>query len=357
MAGQDTKLIKISHEELHVLITEKLAGAGLDPIQAEEVANHLVYADLSGIHSHGVVRVEYYAERISKGGVTLQPAMSFEKTGESTGIFHGDNGIGQYVVNESLPHIIHMAKNSGVAVAGISKMSHSGTMAYYLEKIAQQGLIGISMCQSDPMVVPFGGKENYFGTNPIGFGIPRAGHDPIIFDMATTIQAWGKILDARSKKQAIPSTWAVDSEGRPTTDPEKVQGLLPLAGVKGYGLMMLVDILAGSLLGLPFGKHVTSMYEDLTSPRNLGQFFIVIDPNRFSDLEIFKSTINQMVEELHSIPSIEGVESVLYPGELSKIKYQKNRIEGIEIPLEIVEYLRSPIIHFDQYGGKGAFAN
>ena len=356
MSQTEISLVNVQADELHELIKQKLVAAGLNTLHADEVANHLVYADLSGIHSHGAVRVEYYAERISKGGVTLDPQLHFEQTGESTGIFHGDNGIGQFVVNEALKHIIEIVKNSGIAVVGISKMSHSGTMSYYLEKIARSGFIGITMCQSDPMVVPFGGRENYFGTNPIGFAAPRAGHEPIVFDMATTIQAWGKILDARSRNQEIPPTWAVNKDGLPTTNPHEVQGLLPIAGPKGYGLMMIVDILAGSLLGLPFGKHVTSMYTDLTSPRNLGQLFIVIDPSRFTDASAFAERMNQMVEELHSIKPAEGFDTVLYPGERNKLVYQKHMENGIPIPKSIIDYLKSEHVHFDNFSGKGAFA-
>ncbi len=356
MAQTDVSMVTVRDAELHALIAQKLTAAGLESLQANEVANHLVYADLCGIHSHGAVRVEYYAERISKGGVTKHPQISFERTGTSTGIFHGDNGVGQYVANQALEPIVQMVKETGVATVGISKMSHSGTMAYYLEKIAKEGFIGISMCQSDPMVVPYGGRENYFGTNPIGFGIPRLNGVPIIFDMATTVQAWGKILDARSKNKEIPDTWAVDKEGKPTTDPHAVQGLLPIAGPKGYGLMMLVDILAGSLLGLPFGKHVSSMYADLSSPRDLGQFFIVIDPKKFTDIDSFEKRIDTMIDELHAIEPTEGFASVLYPGELSKITYQKNKEEGIAIPAEIIDYLKSDIVHNNQFGGKGAFA-
>ena len=138
------------------------------------------------------------------------------------------------------------------------------------------------------MVVPFGGSEVYYGTNPIAFSAPRSNGRPIVFDMATTVQAWGKILDKRSRGESIPDTWAVDETGAPTTDPNQVAGLLPIAGPKGYGLMMMVDILAGVLLGLPFGKGVSSMYADLTEERNLGHTYIIIDPARFRDIEEFK---------------------------------------------------------------------
>lgn len=351
-----TETVVVQVNELHGLIKGKLIKAGLHTEQAEEVAMHLVFADSCGIHSHGAVRVDYYAERIAKGGVTKDPELQFEKTGSSTGIFHGDNGVGQYVANLALKDTIALAKESGVAVVGISKMSHSGALSYYVKKIAEQNMIGIAMCQSDPMVVPFGGSENYYGTNPIAFAAPRKNGVPIVFDMATTVQAWGKVLDARSKNQTIPDNWAVDKDGKPTTDPHAVQGLLPISGPKGYGLMMMVDILSGILLGLPFGKHVSSMYDQLSEGRNLGQLYIVIDPQKFTDLDTFKEKIEQTVTDLHAIQPAEGFNQVYYPGEVSQIHFEKYQAEGIPIEKGIYDYLKSDIIHYDKYGGKSAFA-
>lgn len=353
----EEKLIKVTPEELHGLIQNKLQAAGLPEVQATETANHLVYADLCGVHSHGAVRVEYYAERINKGGITLDPEIGFEKTGESSGVFHGDNAQGQYVANVALEPAIEMAKKSGVAVVGISKCGHTGTLSYYLRKIAEAGLVGVAMTQSDPMAVPFGGAEVYYGTNPIGFGAPSSSGTPLIFDMATTVQAWGKILDARSKGREIPDDWAVDEKGRPTTDPNAVKGLMPIAGPKGYGLMMMVDILSGVLMNLPFGKHVSSMYHDLHSGRNLGQLYIILDPARFGDAVTFKEHITQTMEELNGIKPADGNASVRYPGQGSNQRYERNRFEGVGIPESIIHYLKSDTIHSNNYEGLGAFAN
>ena len=350
-------VVIVSPQELHNLIQNKLEKAGLKSEHADEVAKHLVFADSCGIHSHGAVRVDYYAERIAKGGVTIEPDMKFEKTGSCTGIFHGDNAIGQYVANEALKHAMEMAKENGVAVVGISKLSHSGTMAYYLEKVAANDLIGLSVCQSDPMVVPFGGREPYYGTNPIGFGAPASEGKPIVFDMATSVQAWGKILDARSKNKEIPDTWAVDRKGVPTTNPHNVGALLPISGPKGYGLMMIVDVLSGVMLGLPFGGHVSSMYDKLDEGRDLGHTFIIIDPSRFMDLNEFKENITRTKKELHAIPAAEGFEQVYYPGEVSQLTYEKYQKEGIPIEKGIYEYLVSDTIHYNKFGGQSAFAS
>ncbi|MCT3439140.1 ureidoglycolate dehydrogenase [Limosilactobacillus fermentum] len=342
--------------ELKELMKKKFMAAGLPEAPAEETAKHLTYADACGIHSHGTVRVAYYAERIAKGGVNLAPNITFEKTGAASGIVHGDNGMGQYVCNKGLDYAIDLAKESGVAAVGVEKTGHSGMLSYYVKRAAENGLVAIAMCQSDPMVVPYGGSENYFGTNPIAFATPTDLEKPVVFDMATTVQAWGKILDARSKGKAIPDTWAVDQNGDPTTDPNEVAGLLPIAGPKGYGLMMMVDVIAGSLLGLPFGKHVSSMYEDLTQKRNLGQFYILLDPARFTDPAAFKHRVGEMVAELHAIKPASGFKSVRLPGEGCQIRYQKAMEDGIEVATEIYDYLRSDTVHLDMYDGKGAFA-
>lgn len=347
---------KVSIKELYQLIEEKLIKAGLEKEDAQIVAEHLVSADASGVHSHGAVRVDYYVERIAKGGINLDPTITFEKTGPSTGIVHGDNGMGQVIALNALNHAIKMAKQTGIAAVGIKKMSHSGMMGYYARKAAKNDLVALSMCQSDPMAVPFGGTQNYFGTNPLAFAAPRKDNEPVVFDMATTVQAWGKILDARSKDQKIPNTWAVDEKGQPTSDPHAVQGLLPIAGPKGYGLMMMIDILSGMLLGLPFGKHVSSMYSDLTKGRDLGQFFLLLDPQKFTDTDMFKENIETMVQELHEIPAAEGFQQVYYPGEINQLNLNSAKQEGIFIAENIYEYLKSDTLHFNQYGGMNAFA-
>ena len=146
---------------------------------------------------------------------------------------------------------IEMAKKNGVAVVGVRNMSHSGAIGYYTEMAAKQDLVAISFCQSDPMAVPYGGTEPYYGTNPISFAAPTADERLVVFDMATTVQAWGKILDRRANNQDIPSDWAVDEKGLPVTDPHLVNALVPMSGAKGYGLMMMVDVFSGVLIGVP----------------------------------------------------------------------------------------------------------
>lgn len=330
--------VYLAENQLHTLIVNKLISASLDKETAMEVANHLVYADLHGIYSHGSIRVKHYCERLKHNGYTLNPNQSFEQTGPCSGIYEGDNGMGFVSVKKGMDKAIELAKENGIGVVGVRNISHCGTMSYYLRQATSEGLIAISMCQSDPAVVPHGGLEPYFGTNPFGFGAPQRNGEPVIFDMATTVQAWGKIQNAMLENKEIPSDWALDIEGKPTTDPNKAALLMPMSNAKGYGLMMMIDILAGSMLGLNFGKHVSTMSADLSQKRGLGQFNIVINPKFFNN-DNFLDNITQMINELHEIKPSSGFEQVKVPGENAQDRAKANKKNGIPVHVKVYEYL------------------
>lgn len=348
--------MKVSRETLHQLIENKLCKAGLKREHAATVAEVLVFADARGIHSHGAVRVEYYAERISKGGTNCSPEFRVEQTGPCSAILHADNAAGQVAAKKAMEHAIDMARENGVAVVGIRQMGHCGALSYFVQQAARAGMIGLSVCQSDPMVVPFGGAEIYYGTNPLAFAAPGEHDDIMTFDMATTVQAWGKVLDARSRNESIPDTWAVDVNGAPTRDPFAVHALLPAAGPKGYGLMMMIDVLSGILLGLPFGKQVSSMYDDLHAGRNLGQLHIVLNPDFFSSSTLFRQHLSQTMRELNAIKPAPGFERVYYPGQNADIYENNSERDGIDIVDDIYYYLKSDAIYLNSYETKSPFA-
>jgi ureidoglycolate dehydrogenase (NAD+) len=348
--------MRVTIEQLTELITTKLHKAGLTEDHARIVADVLVHADARGYHSHGAMRVEYYAERIAKGGTTHNPNFEIKKTGPCSAVFEGDNGAGHVVAKLAMEEAIKIAKENGIAIVGMRNLGHSGALSYFVQQAANADLVGISVCQSDPMAVPFGGAEPYYGTNPIAFSAPGKDGEHIIIDMATTVQAWGKVLDARSKNRAIDDSWAVDANGEPTTDPFKVNALLPIAGPKGYGLMMMVDVLSGILLGLPSGNKVSSMYHDLTEGRKLGQLHIVIDPERFTGINIFKESIAQTMMDLNNIKPATGYDKVYYPGQRSALREKKSQVDGIEIVDDVYEYLISDVIHNNNYNNKSPFA-
>ena len=315
--------MKLSHDELKGLMKNKLMQAGLKADHADMTADVLTWSDERGYHSHGAVRVEYYSERIAKGGITVDPKFEWRETGPCSAVFEGDNGCGYVASVLAMEKAIEMAKKSGIAVVGIRNISHSGSIGYYTEMAAKADLVAIACCQSDPMAVPYGGIEPYYGTNPISFAAPTADERTVVFDMATTVQAWGKILDKRSRHESIPDTWAVDAKGRPVTDSRLVNALVPIEGAKGYGLMIMV----------------------------------VMDPSRFVGLDAFKASMSQVLDELGEMPAAEGFDKVYYPGERAVMRRDKAYATGgVEIVDEIYEYLKSDKVHFDKYDHKNRFA-
>lgn len=350
-------MMKVIKQKLKSLIQTKLHAAGLTAEHASDVADVLAFADARGIHSHGAIRVEYYAERIDKGGINKDPNFTFERSSASTGVFEGDNGPGHAAANKAMDYAINMAQENGVAVVGVKSISHSGALSYYVQQAAKNDLIGISICQSDPMAVPFGGAEPYYGTNPIAFAAPGKDEKMVVFDMATTVKAWGKILESRTKNEEIPDTWAVDKDGNPTTDPFNVSGLLPISGSKGYGLAMMVDILSGILLGLPFGNRVSALYGNLSEGRNLGQLHIVINPAFFTSLKDFKQRIYQTMNDLNTMKTAPGFYQVFYPGQRSSMREALSEKESIEIDDDVYKYLVSDVIHTNKYSEQDPFGN
>lgn len=350
--------MRLLNNELRELMKNKLIKAGLSEEHADMTSDVLVWSDERGYHSHGSVRMEYYSERIAKGGITTNPKFNYQVTGPCSAVLDADNGMGYVGAIKGMNYAIDMAKENGIAIIGMKNISHSGALGYYVEMAAKAGLVAVSMCQSDPMAVPYGGTEPFYGTNPIAFGAPTSDDRNVVFDMATTVQAWGKILDKRSKNEKIPNDWAVDEKGNPVTDPNKVNALVSIAGAKGYGLMMMVDVLSGILLGVPFGKHVSSMYRDLSEGRKLGQMHIVIDPSRFTDIESFKKNMSTVLDELGAVPPTEGHKKVYYPGERALLRKEKQYAEGgIEIVDDIYNYLVSEDIHYNRYDNKNKFAD
>lgn len=339
---ENDQLVYIKEDELIKLIEKKFLDVGLNSEDALEAAKHLTYADAYGVATHEAVRVRYYCNRIKNKGTKANPHFEFKQTGPTTGIFEGDNGMGFSAVKNGMLEAIRMAKENGTGIVGIRNVEHAGTMSYYLRLAAQENLVAFAMGQSDPNVLHYGSREPYFGTNPFGFIAPQKNGEPVILDMATSVQAWGTINNAKLMGKTIPSGSAVDEDGNDTTNPKKAKWLLPMSGPKGSGLMMMIDILAGSMLGLDFGKQVTFSNQDNKSDygRNLGMFVMVINPEYFGNAA-FLDNVSQMIEEMHQLKPADGFDSVIVPGESSYLQYLESKKNGIPIMKKVYEYLTS----------------
>lgn len=331
--------VVVKREKLTSLVLEKLMNVGINQEHAEIVADVLVHANLRNVNSHGVLRTKHYVKRIKEGGINIDPEITEKGTGPSSAVVDGDNGMGHVITKKAMDKAVKLATNTGIGMVGVINSSHCGALSYFINQATEEGMIGIAMTQTDKFVVPFGGAEPFFGTNPIAFGFPSKKNKPIILDMATSNAAMGKVLHARETGGSIPESWGVDKNGDKTTEPNDVSALLPFGGPKGYGLGMVVDIFSGILTGSAFGPHISKMYGDLDKMRELGHFLIAINPNTFTDSENFKSNIDRMINEIHSVKPAKDIERVMLPGEPEQIHEEKRLSEGIPITKSVYDFL------------------
>jgi len=318
-------------DELRRLLLEIFQSRGVPEADGLLVANALVHANLRGVDSHGVMRVSHYVRRLEAGSINPKPQLKVETTGPVTAYLGGDDGLGHVAVWHAMSCAIEMAKEWGLALVGVRKSSHCGALSFYATQAIEADMIGMAITQTDSGVVPFGGTRPFFGTNPLCVGIPSRSGTPIVLDMATSTVSGGHIYKARAENRPIPSTWALDKEGTPTTDPHQAAYWTPAGGAKGFGLGVIVDVLTGLLMGGNFGPHVTLMYGDYEKKRDLCHLVGAIDYHRFPGHSSFLDHVTQMIEELHQVPTAEGFDRVMVPGEPECLRERDRMKNGIPI--------------------------
>jgi ureidoglycolate dehydrogenase (NAD+) len=333
-----TDTVMIPAPILRTFITDVLSELGVKHEHAEIVAECLLTANLSGVDSHGVVRLAHYITRLTNGTIQTRPELRFEKRAPSVGIMDGGDGLGHVVTYHACTEAMKLAEDSGTGVVIVKNSSHFGMTGFYIKRLVEAGFIGMMMTATDAFLIPFGSRKPFFGTNPIAIGFPTNGI-PVILDMATTSIPYGKIAIAKTEGTSIPSDWGFDAEGNPTTDPNAIAGLHPIAGPKGSGLAMIIDIFSSILSGMPWGPHVNAMYGELENPRKLGHFVMAMDVKRFMPLDTFKQRLGNMLQEFGELPAAEGFNQVYYPGQIEGLRRLQRSEEGIPIPPGIYQEL------------------
>ena len=316
--------------KLSSFVEQVLAAVGVPREQASIVADCLVTANLSGIDSHGVIRLAHYITRLENGTIKAQPDLTFERKAPSLGVLDGGDGLGHVVTYHACTKAMALAEESGSGVVAIKNSSHFGMAGFYVKRFVSAGYVGMMMTSTDAFLIPFGARKPFFGTNPVAIGFPTAGI-PVILDMATTSIPYGKIALAKTEGQPIPPDWGFDENGNPTTDPTRIAGLHPIAGPKGSGLAMIIDIFCSVLSGMAWGPYINKMYSEMDEPRRLGHFVVAFDVKRLMPLELFKQRLGEMLEEFNTLPPAEGFDRVYYPGQIEGERRQQRGAEGIPI--------------------------
>ncbi len=336
---------RCSLEELRALAAAALRRAGVPEEGAAIVAGALVEAEARGIESHGLRLLPSYVARIKAGGVNAAAEPRVVREGPAVALMDGQNGLGPLVATRAMEVAIAKARTAGIGACAAFSSNHYGAACCYALLACRQGLIGLATTNSVAAVVPPGGRVGRVGNTATAYAIPAEEEPPLVLDISMSTAARSRFLLHAERGLPLPEGWAIDAEGRPTTDARAGLGgyLLPLgsptAGHKGFGLAMLMDVLAGALSGARFGVELQRLAEDDPRAIGLGHFLLAIDPAWFGDPGEFRRKIDRMIRDVRATPTQPGVARVYAPGERSHARWLEAQAAGVAIPLSLLARL------------------
>ena len=342
-SGQDRR---VAAEPLRRFASEVFGCCGMSAKDAALLADTLVTADLRGVHSHGVLRVPEYANKLTGGGVDPRGEPRVARDSGAALLVDGGNSMGQIAANFAMRQALERAKTTQVAVVSVGGSNHCGAMAYYATQALSGDMIGLASTNALPTMAPWGGLDKILGMNPLAVAIPAGKERPIVYDGAFAASAHGKIRVYAQKGLPIPSHWAFDSEGRPTTDAAAaMEGLIqPIGEFKGTSLALVMGILTAVLSGAAFGTELGSLKEGAKPGRD-GHLFIAIRIGAFGDSETFKQRVDGIIQQFQSSRRAEGVERIYVPGEIEAETEEEYRREGIPLSTATLEGLGTAAAH------------
>ena len=328
----------VTFDKLKAFIQEALTKLGLPETDAMTVAALMAQADLQGSDGHGVSRLPQYARRIKAGGFNVRPDIKVVREAPATALVNGDNGMGHLVMKRAAEIAIEKARTTGIAWVNSQFSNHAGPASLYATMPLAHDMIGLYFAVGNANhLPPWGGLDMLLSTNPIAAAIPAGEEKPIVLDMATTVAAYGKVKTKALRGETMPEGWMIDRQGKPLTDPKRADEgmLLPLggmeAGYKGYGLAMIIGLLAGTLGGAAMGKEVIDFNHDDDSVTNTGQAIAAINIAAFGDVAAFKASVDTLVRDFRHSSRMPGVERILVPGERSHEMRAARTRDGIPI--------------------------
>ena len=328
----------VSFERLKAFIHAAMVRLGLPEDDAAVVAALMAQADLQGSDGHGVSRLPQYARRIKAGGFNVKPNIRVVRERASTALVNGDNGMGHLVMNRAAGIAIEKARATGIGWVNAQFSNHAGPASLYARMPLAHDMIGLYFAVGNANhLPPWGGLDMLLSTNPIAAAIPAGEEQPIVLDMATTVAAYGKAKTKALRGETMPVGWMIDREGKPLTDPRRAEEgmLLPLggmeAGYKGYGLAMIIGLLAGTLGGAAMGKDVIDFNHDDDSVTNTGQAICAISIAAFGDVATFKAAVDTLARDIRGSQRMPGVARIAMPGERSEETRISRGRDGIPI--------------------------
>ena len=326
----------ITLEALHDLAARALSRAGANPAMAAATARALVYADAQGLASHGVSRVPQYATHLVNGRAdgAAEPQVLRAKGGAV--LVDARCGLAFPACALAVDEAITRAREFGVAFAGVTNSHHFGAAADHVEPVGAAGLVGLAMGNSPAAMAVAGGRRPLLGTNPIAAVFPRRAAAPLLIDLSLSEVARGKLMVAAKEGKAIPLGWALDGDGRPTTDPKAgLEGsMLPLGGTKGAMLALVVELIVTALTGAAMGFEASSFFVDEGNRPRIGQAFLVIDPDALAGRDTYLARVETLLAEMAKDPGVR------LPGARRRALAAKAATGGVDVPEALLAQLQ-----------------
>ena len=324
-------------EELERMMASALRRSGATESMARATARALAAAEMEGLPSHGASRIPQYCGHVRNGRANGSAVPAVVRDSRAACLVDARGGLAFEACGLAVRETIRRAREFGVSFASVANSNHFGVAAYHLEPVAEAGLVGLAFGNSPAAMPAWGGRRALFGTNPVAAIFPRRAGPPLVIDVSLSAVARGKIMVAARDGKPIPEGWAVDKEGRPTTDAKAaLEGsMLPAGGAKGAMLALTVELLACALSGAAFGFESDSFFAEEGKPTRIGQAFLAIDPGALAGREVFLERVETLVGAMLDDPGVR------LPGARRVAQREKARAAGIAVPAELLARIRA----------------
>lgn len=315
---------RVNVQELTDKVRRAFLGVGVSEEIADTMAEVLVDTEMKGVFTHGIIRVPNYVRCIREGGI--KPAADLDILSETPTMAHvsGHGGLGIPIAKAAMKIAIKKAKECGIGIVSVKASHHLGAVGYYANMAAEEGLIGMTMSNGNPMLAPTGSCEKKLGNNPFAYATPAGKYGTVLYDIAISATSDMKIIDMNKKGLTLPEGWLINSKGEPTTNPaDYLAGgvLIPFGGYKGYGLALMVELLT-ACLGCSGMTHEVAAWN--RTPKedggNVGHFLMAIDPKAMTGEDGFAKRAEELIDQMKASKLANGATEILYPGEKEKIK-------------------------------------
>lgn len=330
-------------EDLTAFCMAALRQVGVNEVDAHLTADVLVTTDTLGTFTHGTRQLRGLIKNVRDGRLNPAATETLVSEGPAWAMLDAHYAMPPAVACRAMQRAMAKARACGVGYVGVKHTSHFGAAGYYARLAATEDMLGLAMCNVDPVMTVTGAASKIIGTNPIAWAAPAGEERMVFLDIATSRVAATKVFAAKALGKSVPDTWLIDANGLPTTDPSRFPeegALLPLADYKGYGLAVLVEVLGGALTGAALLSGVVSWASNAREKVNQGHAFIAFDIGAMMPLAEFKNRMDSMVRELHAAPKAAGVERVYVPGEMEWERREKALVAGIPLPPDVAAGLR-----------------